>query len=565
MLIDFQLGQTGIIIRFKVRQDNTGTKPGQGFTTLTSTSSGLIVAAIADTEASTTAYTSAGSAVQTIATLGTYAAPSSNCCRLAPVDTTNHPGLMELQLANSRYAVSGAKSLTVTVSGVSGMADCDFTIPLRAVNPYSASSFMTGVNGQAPPTNWSTLAINGTGYVTYANAAPPTAAAIATAAAAAILVTPANLLATDTSGRVLLQPTQTGVTIPTVTSITNAVTANTTQFGGQAVQLDANNLPKVDAADWGGTAVGGMPNSGKVAVTLAAGDVSGNLPANLAQIAGQTASAAAAVTFPASIGTSTLTQAQVTGGAYALATNSSGQVTVGTNEDKTGYSLSASQSFNNTGQTTSLPATVEGYASGQAPPTAAAIATTILTDTNSGDLGTQGSLGYVVTHQLGGAFTSATSSVLTSTALANAPSGGATAQQIAQAVLTDTTDTTTAGSLGYLVAHAPSWYTAPDNTDVANIVASVGSALHSAVTALGSPMQANSTVVLAANGLDGITVETGENLRQAIAVIQAFLAGILTRSGNVITVQNPAGTAQRGQFTVDSSGNRSNLTVSPPA
>lgn len=62
-----------------------------------------------------------------------------------------------------------------------------------------------------------------------------------------------------------------------------------------------------------------LPASGtlaiKPAVTLATADVSGNLPANLVQIAGQTASAASAVTFPSSIGTSTFA-----GGAVASVT-----------------------------------------------------------------------------------------------------------------------------------------------------------------------------------------------------------------------------------------------------
>ncbi len=41
---------------------------------------------------------------------------------------------------------------------------------------------------------------------------------------------------------------------------------NATQIGGQNVQLDGNNLLKVDAADWGGSAVGSMPGSGNVTV-----------------------------------------------------------------------------------------------------------------------------------------------------------------------------------------------------------------------------------------------------------------------------------------------------------
>jgi hypothetical protein len=134
VLISYVLGQTSVILRVKIRSSTTG----NGLTGLTNASSGLIVAAITDVEASTTAYTSAGSTIQTIATLGTYAAPSANDCRFQQVDATNHPGVYEIQLANARYAVSGAKSLLVSISGVSGMYDCDVTIPLTVINPYVA-------------------------------------------------------------------------------------------------------------------------------------------------------------------------------------------------------------------------------------------------------------------------------------------------------------------------------------------------------------------------------------------------------------------------------------------
>ena len=58
-----------------------------------------------------------------------------------------------------------------------------------------------------------------------------------------ILVTAANKLATDSTGRVLLQPTQSGVTIPTVSTVTTAnlnlsqavPTANTAQTVGDAL------------------------------------------------------------------------------------------------------------------------------------------------------------------------------------------------------------------------------------------------------------------------------------------------------------------------------------------
>lgn len=128
----------------------------------------------------------------------------------------------------------------------------------------------------------------------------------------------------------------------------------------------SGGLPTTDAANGVKVSVGtgtGQINvaSGKTPATLSSGDVSGNLPADLQTIKTQTVTASGGVTFPVGTlgtGTSTLTQAQVTGGAYALNTNSSGsvrivngagtgevalasgQVTVGTNNDKTGYTAS---------------------------------------------------------------------------------------------------------------------------------------------------------------------------------------------------------------------------------
>ena len=52
------------------------------------------------------------------------------------------------------------------------------------------------------------------------------------------VITNDDLPVTDSSQRVLLQATQTGVTIPTVT--------NVTQLGGQNVVLDSNNIICVD-------------------------------------------------------------------------------------------------------------------------------------------------------------------------------------------------------------------------------------------------------------------------------------------------------------------------------
>jgi hypothetical protein len=154
MLLDYKLGQTSVILRVKLRNSTSGS--GAGLTGLTNASSGLVIAAIADNEATTTAYTQAGSTIDTIATLGTYAAPTATHCRLKEVDATNHPGVYEIQFENSRLAVSSAKSLLVSISGATNLAQCDFLVPLRQVDPYSATSFITGVNSLAPPAGWNT-------------------------------------------------------------------------------------------------------------------------------------------------------------------------------------------------------------------------------------------------------------------------------------------------------------------------------------------------------------------------------------------------------------------------
>jgi hypothetical protein len=95
-------------------------------------------------------------------------------------------------------------------------------------------------------------------------------------------------------------------------------------FLGQAVVLDANNLIKVDVQDWAAAIVGA-------------------LPANFS----------------------------------SLVIDGSGRVTVGTNADKTGYSLTV------------------------APPTAAAIATQVWQDaTSTGDFTTAGSIGKLLTDDI---------------------------------------------------------------------------------------------------------------------------------------------------------------------
>ncbi len=150
------------------------------------------------------------------------------------------------------------------------------------------------------------------------------------------------------------------------------------------------------------------------------------------------------------------------------------------------------------------------------PPTAAQIATAVLTDTTSTDLATAGSLGYMIGHaptwynSSGSTLTAAqiATAVWTDTTSSDfsvtgspgsilstnlnatvssrlaassyvAPTTPPTAAQIATAVLTDTTSTdlATAGSLGYMIGHSPSWYVAPSTPPTPPTVSQIASAV----------------------------------------------------------------------------------------
>jgi hypothetical protein len=116
--------------RSGTRRRTTGpVRPGLAFG-----DSGLIISTICDNEATPTVYTSAGSTTETIATLGTFAAPTATKCRFKKVDDTNNPGLVEIQIADARFAVAGARRMTITISGVSDAEQTDVQIDLTGQN-----------------------------------------------------------------------------------------------------------------------------------------------------------------------------------------------------------------------------------------------------------------------------------------------------------------------------------------------------------------------------------------------------------------------------------------------
>lgn len=176
---------TSNLIRFALKHSSTGV----GLTGLSSASSGLIISTIADNEATATAYTVAGTTIETITTLGTFAAPTATKCRFKEVDATNHKGLYEFQFDNARFSVASAKRLVISVSGATNLLDADYEIQLVQVDPYDAVRMgMTSLPASG------TLAVNPTlAAVTHTGAVIPVVTDVtnlhASAATAANLAT----------------------------------------------------------------------------------------------------------------------------------------------------------------------------------------------------------------------------------------------------------------------------------------------------------------------------------------------------------------------------------------
>jgi hypothetical protein len=129
------------------------------------------------------------------------------------------------------------------------------------------------------------------------------------------------------SGAVLLQATQTGVTIPTVTTVTNQVTANVTGISGDATAAD-----NLEAA---------LDGTGGVTITAAiTGNITGNLSGSVGSVTGAVGSVTGAVgSVTGAVGSVTGAVGSVTGNVGGNVVGSVGSVT--TVSDKTGYRLSA--------------------------------------------------------------------------------------------------------------------------------------------------------------------------------------------------------------------------------
>lgn len=157
---------TSNLIRFILK--NSGT--GQGLTGVTSGTTGLIISTICDNEATGVAYSATGS-IQNISTLGTYSAPTAGMCRFREVSSGWHPGLYEFQFEDSRFSVSSAKRLVVSVNGASGLLGSDYEVQLTQFDPYLAAVIRKNV----ALSNFTFLLVSSTDHVTGVTGATVTA------------------------------------------------------------------------------------------------------------------------------------------------------------------------------------------------------------------------------------------------------------------------------------------------------------------------------------------------------------------------------------------------------
>lgn len=190
-------------------------------------------------------------------------------------------GVYRLDLPDAAVA-SGVDSVTVGGT-LTGYTVYPVTIQLVAVNPQSATAFITGVNSLAPPTNWNLASIDSNGRVDVIKIAGTTQTArdigasvllspgtgtgqisLSSGAVTAGTVSdktgyslsqsfPSNFstLAIDVSGRIQVQS---GTSTGQISLTSGVADVNVMQFGGSAGTFSGGR-PEVNTTHWGGTAV----------------------------------------------------------------------------------------------------------------------------------------------------------------------------------------------------------------------------------------------------------------------------------------------------------------------
>jgi hypothetical protein len=423
-------------------------------------------------------YSFAGaSATATAITLATLATPTTawSSGGFIKLDDTNMPGAYRFDIPNAAIASAKGREVIVTFTGFSGMATRHIKIEL------------TGWDNQD--------AVHG-GLSALPNTACTTNASLLTSGTGTDQIS-------VSAGKVLLQATQSGVTIPTVTTVgtLTTYTGNTPQTGDSYAVVNSatfgnaklvRSTTPANTLDVSATGEAGIDwaNVGSPTTSLNLSGTTISTGQTIATVTNQLTAAQVATgvwqdstagdfTAASSIGKSLYTSGVVPGGTNGLfiaGTNAATTVTTAFTTTFTG-NLTGSVSGavgSVTGAVGSVIGGVGGsvsgnvvgsvgsifgvsFPSGFSTLTTAAIATATWTDTTGSDFTTTSSPGKILVTQLGGTFTTTSSSIFSTASLANAPTGGSapTTAQIATAVWEDLLaggDFGTVGSIGKLLA-----------------------------------------------------------------------------------------------------------------
>jgi hypothetical protein len=153
----FGTSPASTILRIKLLDSSKS--DGSGITGLNFSATGLAISTIKSNESSATYYTATGSTIETITTLGTYAAPTATKCRFKEIDSTYHKGVYELQLADARF--SATDSLLISIAGASNLAESDFEVQCK-----NLAADLKAIDGELTNGNNATLNLKKLSIVT---------------------------------------------------------------------------------------------------------------------------------------------------------------------------------------------------------------------------------------------------------------------------------------------------------------------------------------------------------------------------------------------------------------
>jgi len=306
-------GATSEIWQIFIADSSSAT--GAGLTGLVFNSAGLTAYYHRDTDTTATAI-----ALVTM-TVGTFTSSG-----FKEIDATNMPGFYQFCPPNAALAAA-AKSCALLLKGATNMAPLPIEVQLTAVNLDSAATFMTGVNGLAPPTNWNLESIDASGRVDVGKVAgtAQTARDIGAtlgAAGAGLTAIPTVATVTTVTNQLTAAQIATGVwQDATAGDFTTASSIGKSLYTTGNAPGAASGIALVGSNVGAATSVSGAVGS----VTGAVGSVTARVTANTDQLNGQAVTAAAGVTFPASVASPT----NITAGTITTVTNLTNAPTAG--------------------------------------------------------------------------------------------------------------------------------------------------------------------------------------------------------------------------------------------